>query len=92
MNCVNSAQQLKGFCLIYDQDNFNIKISTAKGVLTSKDGNERKLNSCYYMKGLQNLPSFVAPTRNRMLDAEEEAKIVLSTINIPFIRWTESQL
>ena len=90
MNCVNSAQQLKGFCLIYDQDNFNIKISTAKEVLTTKDGNER--NSCYYMKGVQNLPSFVAPARNRLLDAKEETKIVLSKIRIPFIRWPEAEL
>ena len=92
MNCVNTGQQLKGFCLISDQDNFNIKISTAKEVLTTKDRIERKLHSCYYMKGVKNLQNGVAPTRNRLLDAEEETKIVLSTINIPFIRWTESQL
>ena len=92
MNCVNSAQQLKGFCLIYDQDNFNIKISTAKEVLTTKDRIERKLHSCYYMKGVKNLQNGVAPTRNRLLDAEEETKIVLSTINIPFRRWSKTEL
>ena len=97
MNCVNSAQQLKGFCLIYDQDNFNIKISTAKEeVPTTKDRTEQNLNSCYYMKGVQNLQSVViAPTTNRrLLDAEEEeeAEIVLSSIDIPFTRWPETEL
>lgn len=97
MNCVNSAQQLKGFCLIYDQDNFNIKISTAKEeVLTTKDRTEQNLNSCYYMKGVQNLQSvIIAPTRNhRLLDAdeEEEAEIVLSSIDNLFTRWPETEL
>ena len=96
MNCVNSAQQLKGFCLIYDQDNFNIKISKRKEVLTTKDRTEQNLNSCYFMKGVQNLQSvIIAPTRNhRVLDAEEEeeAEIVLSSIDNLFTRWPETEL
>ena len=97
MNCVNSAQQLKGFCLIYDQDNFNIKISTAKEEeLTTKDRTEQNLNSCYFMKGVQNLQSVsIAPTRyHRLLDAdeEEEAEIVLTSIDNLFTRWPETEL
>ena len=83
MNCVN-RQQLKGFCLIHDQDNFNIKTSAA---LTTKHI-ERKLNSCC-INGVRNLQN-VASTKNR-LDAEE-AKLVPPIFRITLKGWPETQL
>ena len=66
MNCVN-RQQLKGFCLIHDQDNFSLKTSSA---LTTKHI-ERNLNSCCcIINGVVWNPKNIAPTKNR-LDAKE---------------------
>ena len=59
MNCV-TTQQLKGFCLIHDQDNFNIKSS----VLTTKHV-QRKLNNCY-LNGVRSLKNVTAPTKNKI--------------------------
>ena len=83
MNCV-STQQLKGFCLIHDQDNFNIKSS----VLTTKHV-QRKLNNCY-LNGVRNLQNVTAPTKNR-LDAEE-AKLVPPVFEIKLRGWPQTGL
>ena len=84
MNCVNRTQQLKGFCLIHDQDNFNNKAST---VVTTKHI-KRKLNSCC-MNGVRNLQN-VAPTKYR-LDAEE-AEILPLIFKITLRKWPERDL
>ena len=83
MNCV-TTQQLKGFCLIHDQDNFNIKSS----VLTTKHV-QRKLNNCY-LNGVSNLQNVTAPTKNR-LDAEE-AKLAPPVFEITLRRWPQTGL
>ena len=83
MNCV-TTQQLKGFCLIHDQDNFNIKSS----VLTTKHA-QRKLNNCY-LNGVRSLQNVTAPTKNR-LDAEE-AKLVPPVFEITLRRWPQTGL
>ena len=83
MNCV-TTQQLKGFCLIHDQDNFNIKSS----VLTTKHA-QRKLNNCY-LNGVRNLQDVTAPTKNR-LDAEE-AKLGPPVFKITLRRWPQTGL
>ena len=83
MNCV-TTQQLKGFCLIHDQDNFNIKSS----VLTTKHA-QRKLNNCY-LNGVRNLQNVTAPTKNR-LDAEE-AKLGPPVFKITLRRWPQTGL
>ena len=83
MNCV-TTQQLKGFCLIHDQDNFNIKSS----VLTTKHA-QRKLNNCY-LNGVRRLQNVTAPTKNR-LDAEE-AKLGPPVFKITLRRWPQTGL
>ena len=88
MNCVNRTQELKGFCLIHDQDNFNIETSATREVTTAKHI-ERKLNSCCMHGVVKNLQN-VAPTKSR-LDAEE-AEIVPPILKITLRRWPEADL
>ena len=83
MNCVN-RQQLKGFCLIQDQDNFNIKTS-----LTTKH-TEVKLSSCCINGVRAVTPTNAAPTKNLL--AVAEAKLVPPSFPIKLIGWLETHL
>ena len=81
MNCVN-RQQLKGFCLIQDQDNFNIRPS----VVTTKHI-ERKLHSCC-MNGVRNLQNIAPTNKNRRGGKEEAKSIIIKALK----RWPEAEL